>query len=87
MEVDPEKTPLQMARRRGDSSFSSSLSLSGLDREASGKEENGIVSPRASESSPSSDVVEDEVDQILWKQAGSIERPKDERLYVCSFST
>jgi hypothetical protein len=85
MDVDPDKAPLQMARRRGDSSFSSAVSLSGLEKDGS-KEDNGSNTPRMSESSPNGEVVEDEVDQALWKQDGSIQRPKDERLYVVIFA-
>ncbi|OQV20703.1 Nuclear protein localization protein 4-like protein [Hypsibius exemplaris] len=84
MDVDPDKAPLQMARRRGDSSFSSSVSLSALQRDGGRDRDetsnNNSITPRMSESVPNGDVVEDEVDQALWKQDGSVQRPKDERL-------
>ena len=86
MEVDEIKSPLEMARRRTNSSFSSAVSLSGMDKDTS-----GATTPMSSmmsesgryytESAPvQSDVTEDDVDQALWTQDGSIQRPKDERL-------
>lgn len=86
MEVDEIKSPLEMARRRTNSSFSSAVSLSGMDKDGS-----GATTPMSSmmsesgryytESAPvQSDVTEDDVDQALWTQDGSIQRPKDERL-------
>lgn len=77
MDVDPGVSPLEMARKRTNASFSIPQGGSPLDKDPF---LSGSDTPKASESSPSSDVVEDEVDQALWQQDGAIQRPKDERM-------
>ncbi|GAV04747.1 hypothetical protein RvY_14979 [Ramazzottius varieornatus] len=85
MDVDDTKSPLEMARRRTNSSFGSAVSLPGVERDSSATPLNSSMMSESgryyTESAPAqSDVAEDEVDQSLWTQDGSIQRPKDERL-------
>ncbi|XP_055343803.1 nuclear protein localization protein 4 homolog [Paramacrobiotus metropolitanus] len=77
MDVSSGLSPLEIARQRTGSSFSSALGVSPLTKDRLISE---AGSPRSSESAPTADIVEDEVDQLLWQQSGAIERPKDERM-------